>query len=331
MKSIKIYNSFKVDHLVSSIEIASSLESLIAVNKAFPDAIILGGGSNILFTRDQNKAVILVDIKGINIIEDRSEFVEIEVGAGEVWQDVVMWSLNQNLGGIENLSLIPGKCGAAPMQNIGAYGVELSEVLVDVKCLHRQTGKIHVFTKDECQLAYRESIFKNQFKGEFIIYSIRLRLTKYPYHKLNISYGDIKMKLSLQNISDPTIKDVSRVVTDIRNSKLPNPQFLPNAGSFFKNPIISIDQFTLLKNAHPQIPSYPVDSDRIKVPAAWLIDKCGWKGVRIGDVGVHEKQALVIVNHGVKSGIDILKLSQMIQTSVAKKFNVELEREVNIL
>ncbi len=298
---------------------------------AFERPIVLGGGSNVLFTQDSEQPVLIVDIKGIQITGEDKSSVSVNIGAGEIWHDVVIWALENQLGGIENLSLIPGKCGAAPIQNIGAYGVELSDCLIGVHCVERESGKEFYFTNDECLFNYRDSIFKNAWKDKFVIANIDLRLTKKGHHIIYSSYGDIRKRLRSLGIEKPSISDVSNAVIEIRKSKLPDPLYLPNAGSFFKNPIISISTFTMLKKEFPNLPNYPHTESHAKIPAGWLIDQCNWKGIMVDKVGVHNKQALVLVNHGTKNGSKILKLSQLIQESVYRKFGIQLECEVNII
>ncbi len=329
-QSIRDYNTFRVDHEVSSIHQATTIEELRAACEAVDNPIILGDGSNVLFAADIDRPVIVIDMKGITLGDESDRWQEVIVGAGENWHDLVLWALDHDLGGIENLSLIPGKCGAAPMQNIGAYGVEIADTLWSVGVMDRMTGALFNLSKSACKLGYRDSIFKNEYKGQYIITSIKLRLSKAPHHKLNLSYGDIKKQLSDQGISEPTIKDVSKAVIAIRESKLPDPKKLPNAGSFFKNPVIPIHQYDELKNKHSDMPSYPVSDAVCKVPAGWLIDRAGWKGVMLGEVGVHAQQALVIVNHGAKDGKQILELSKMIQKSVFEKYGINLNTEVNL-
>ncbi len=331
MISIRPYNTFKVSHKVGDIISATSKEEVCSILADLDNPIILGGGSNVLFTAHTNRPVIVIDIKGIDVLEQTDKSVLIKVAAGEQWHDFVVWAINNDFGGVENLSLIPGKCGAAPMQNIGAYGVELSELLERVHCIDRLSGKATSFGREECQLSYRDSIFKGAYKDKFVITAINLRLTKYPYHRINISYGDIKKLLGDRYINQPTIKDVSDAVIAIRSSKLPDPSCLPNAGSFFKNPIIPMTQFQKLKEYFPLLPSYPISEKRCKIPAGWLIDQCGWKGIMIGTVGVHIRQALVLVNHGTKNGKDILFLSKLIQSSVKDKYGIALEPEVNFI
>ena len=292
---------------------------------------VLGGGSNVLFTEDIKEAVLLISNKGIEIKLDREKYVLIEFSAGELWHDAVLWSVENNYGGIENLSLIPGKCGAAPIQNIGAYGVELKDVLQAVDAINKRTGLSHTFHYSELDLGYRNSIFKNEWKDKYIITSITLRLTKLGHHVINSSYGSIKKELEKSGISEPTISDINKVVTHIRQTKLPSPSEIGNAGSFFKNPIIPINKFNLLKQKFTDIPSYATDDPNyIKVPAGWLIDRAGWKGKVIGNTGTYNNQALVLVNHGGATGKEIYNLSSDIINDIDNKYGIILEREVNV-
>lgn len=289
---------------------------------------VLGGGSNVLFIDDYEGLVLLNEIKGQEIQHETEDQVRLKIGAGENWHDLVMHCVSNNWGGIENLSLIPGSVGAAPIQNIGAYGVELEEVFVSLEAIEITTGKRKVFTKEACQFGYRESVFKRELKGRFVITSIVLELQKHP--KVNTSYRALSDALMEKGIAKPTIKEVSDTVIEIRQSKLPDPSKIGNTGSFFKNPVITGKAFEALQKKYPQIPHYPA-GEEVKVPAAWLIDECGWKGKRIGDAGVHTMQALVIVNYGNASGAEIWNLAQDIRKSVKEKFGVELAPEVNVV
>ncbi len=292
--------------------------------------LILGGGSNILVTGDFDGLVIKSSILGRDIQPVDDRFVLLRAGSGEPWHDLVMHAVSNNWGGIENLSLIPGTTGAAPMQNIGAYGVEIKDVIDQVGAIELSTGVLKTFSNAECRFSYRESIFKHDLKEKYFISSITLRLTRKD-HRINTGYGAIHDVLKSRNIDHPDIKDVSDVVISIRQSKLPDPRVIGNAGSFFKNPTISASEFELLKNTHPSIPSYPTDNQNIKVPAGWLIEQCGWKGKRIGNVGVHPHQALVLVNYGGGNGREIFDLAMKIRESVLKKFKITLTTEVNVI
>jgi len=290
---------------------------------------ILGGGSNILICHDVDRTILKNEIKGIDIVAENDSTVTVEVGAGENWHQFVMWSISHKLGGLENLSLIPGTVGAAPMQNIGAYGVEQNSCFVQLTAVDIQMGKIHTFTNDSCQFGYRESVFKRSAKGQYFITRVQYILKKKNYTP-NISYGAIKEVLLSKGISAPDISDVSQAVIDIRTSKLPDPAIIGNAGSFFKNPVISTAHFKKLLDEFPDLPSYPAGIDSVKVPAGWLIEKSGLKGYKTGHVGVHQHQALVLVHFGEGKGSEILSLSNKIIDTVWQNFNVRLEREVNI-
>jgi len=292
--------------------------------------LILGGGSNILFTRDFDGLIIKSSLRGIKVISQTNDTVLIEVASGEIWHDLVLYCITNNYGGIENLSLIPGTSGASPIQNIGAYGVEIKDVITNVHAIDLITTMKRSFTNADCHFGYRESIFKHDLKDKYFISSITLRLTK-NNHSLTTQYGAIQDVLKQYNIEHPTIKNISDVVIAIRQSKLPDPRVIGNAGSFFKNPTIPITLYKSIKKDHPSIPSYPFDNQNVKVPAGWLIEQCGWKGKRIGDIGVHPQQALVLVNYGDGNGNEIFELAMNIQSSVVEKFNVKLSTEVNII
>jgi UDP-N-acetylmuramate dehydrogenase len=283
-----------------------------------------------LLTQDQDKMVIHVNIKGVNIVKEDANTVLVEVKAGENWHDFVLWCLNNDYGGLENLALIPGNVGTAPIQNIGAYGVELKDNFVSCNAINIKTLEHTNYTKEDCNFGYRNSIFKQEAKGKYIITSVLFKLTK-KEHKLHTNYGAIQAELIKNGVAHPTIQDVSKAVIAIRTSKLPNPKEIGNSGSFFKNPIISKSQFDKLKDNFEEIPSYTVSQDSIKVPAGWLIEKAGFKGKRFGDCGVHKNQALVLVNYGNARGEDILKLSKLIQNTILRLFGISIEAEVNIL
>lgn len=306
-------------------QVLEVLETSIAKNNPI---LILGGGSNVVFTKDYPGLVILNKITGIEIKEENNEEALVSAGGGVIWQNLVNFALELNLGGIENLSLIPGLVGAAPIQNIGAYGVELKDVFEYLEAIEINSGKLKVFTKEACAFGYRESIFKHQLKEQYIITKVMLKLSKHP--QLKTSYGTIGNMLSTKGIEAPTIRDISNVVNEIRQSKLPDPTKLGNAGSFFKNPIIDKIDYEGLKLEFSGIPGYP-KNNHVKVPAAWLIEQCGWKGKRVGNVGVHDKQPLVLVNYGGGTGNDLVKLAKEIQQSVATKFGIELEPEPRII
>lgn len=328
--SLKPYNTFGIDKKARFFVVVKSSSELIEAlkwgNEQNLIILILGGGSNILLTQDLDAFVIKIEITGINPDAESNEHVWIEVGAGELWHDLVLFAIENNWAGIENLSLIPGTVGASPMQNIGAYGVEIKDVFHCLKALNRLTYEIEEFEANQCRFGYRDSVFKNELKGLYIILSVTFKLDKVP--NLKLEYGAIKETLAKHNIETPTIKSVSDAVIEIRQSKLPDPKQIGNAGSFFKNPTISIEQYESLKTAYSTIPGYS-NEEGIKVPAAWLIEQCGWKGKRFGEVGVHEKHPLVLVNYGNGDGAAIRDLSIKIQKSVFDKFGINLHPEVN--
>ncbi len=291
--------------------------------------MILGGGSNILFTENTEKYILHNQIKGIEILEENSDLVSIRVGAGEVWHQFVLYCVANGFGGVENLSLIPGTVGAAPIQNIGAYGAEVKDVITSVRYWDWRTHTFEDIKNEECKFAYRDSIFKRHLKGHIIITSVVFTLSK--KQQFNISYGTIAQELEKMNVQHISIKAISDAVIAIRTAKLPNPKEIGNAGSFFKNPEIDKISFETLQSSYPQMPSYPLPDNIVKIPAAWLIEQCGWKGYRKDDYGVHKNQALVLVNYGNAQGRDIYNLSQEIIQSVQQKFNITLEREVQIV
>lgn len=331
-KSLKKYNTFGIDVIAAkfiSIKSELDLNSLLAENSTKP-IFVLSGGSNMLLTKNLDCLVVHIAIKGIEIIEESDDFVIISVNAGEKWHDFVQYCIKNNFGGLENLSLIPGYVGSAPIQNIGAYGVELKDTMVQCETVHISTRKKHVFLNEDCKFGYRNSIFKQEAKGKHIITKVIFKLTK-KNHILNTNYGAIENALVDKGIIQPTIKDVSEAVIKIRQSKLPDPERIGNSGSFFKNPVISTRHFTKIQEKYPAIPYYQVDHDHVKVPAGWLIEQSGFKGKRWGDAGVHEKQALVLVNYNNASGTEILDLSKKIQSEIKEKFDIILETEVNII
>lgn len=292
--------------------------------------LILGGGSNILFAKDFEGLVIRNELMGKLVTQETSDYVDVRVAAGENWQGLVEYCVSQHYGGLENLSLIPGKVGAAPIQNIGAYGVEVKDLLRSVTVWDLESGEEFECDHKACEFGYRDSAFKHQWKGKYFIAGVTFRLTKRD-HKLRTEYGDIKATLAQMNVSSVTIEDVSRAVIAIRQRKLPDPLVLGNAGSFFKNPTITIEAFNALKELHPALPGYISETQTVKIPAGWLIEQCGYKGKRLGDAGVHALQALVIVNYGNASGQQLLDLARNIQRSVNDKFGIELTPEVNII
>jgi len=290
---------------------------------------VLGGGSNILFTKDVPQWVVRNEIKGIEKIKEDDGHVWLKVGAGEVWHLFVLYCVNNNYAGIENLSLIPGTVGAAPMQNIGAYGVEVKDVIESVRFFNIETGDFETYHNEDCAFGYRDSIFKRSLKGKIIITSVIFRLNKQPV--FNTSYGNIQQELDAKGIKELSIKAISDAVISIRSSKLPDPKEIGNAGSFFKNPEIPTAQYEQLKEKHPKMPGYKVNDTITKVPAGWLIEQCGWKGFRENDYGVHQHQALVLVNYSKARGAQIAALSEKIMASVKDAFHIDLEREVQII
>lgn len=270
-----------------------------------------------------------MEMKGLHTLSETDEEVLVSIGAGENWHQFVLWCVERGFGGVENLALIPGTVGAAPMQNIGAYGVELKEVFHSLEAYEIKSGKLATFYKEDCKFGYRYSVFKGGLKDKYVITKVNFKLKKKP--EFNISYGNLKDTLDQMGVEELTLKNVSQAVINIRQSKLPDPMDIGNAGSFFKNPVIEKLHFEALEAQFPEIKSYPVDVDSVKVPAGWLIEQAGWKGYRYGDIGVHENQALVLVNHGTGRGRDIFKLSNDILKSVQNKFGIDLEREVNVI
>ena len=336
-RSLKAYNTFGVDVSAKYFVEVSSVEELIEIFKNAPTqkrsnskTLLLGGGSNILLTEDFEGLVIQLNLKGISeeIVNENEVLVTSQ--AGENWHEFVAYCLNKNYGGLENLSLIPGNVGTSPMQNIGAYGTEIKDTFVRCKVLNLETLEVEEFDHEKCNFGYRESIFKREGKGKYVILEVTFKLTR-KEHLIKTEYGAIQSELANLGIENPTIQEVSKAVINIRQSKLPDPKVLGNAGSFFKNPTISLSQFEDLKEKFSTIPGYP-NGDFVKVPAGWLIEQCGWKGKQIGNVASHELQSLVIVNKtGRASGKEIFDFSTMIIESVKEKFGIELEREVNII
>ncbi|WP_069132462.1 UDP-N-acetylmuramate dehydrogenase [Rhodohalobacter halophilus] len=292
--------------------------------------VILGGGSNVLIKSDLTSPVLKVSIPGISVVEDKGGKVTVEAGAGVLWHDLVTWCVKKNFGGIENLALIPGTAGAAPIQNIGAYGVELKDVFQSLDAFMIESGEFKTFQPEECHFGYRDSIFKNELKGKAIVTNVRLTLSK-PPHTINTEYYALENHLKKRAIFDPVIRDVYDAVVEIRQSKLPDPKLIGNAGSFFKNPIVSNQIFEKIKRDYPDVPSFPVDNHQVKVPAGWLIEQAGWKGKRVGNVGTYKNQALVIVNHGGATGEEIYNYAMTIKHSVEEKFGIELVPEVNVV
>ncbi|MDX2245227.1 MAG: UDP-N-acetylmuramate dehydrogenase [Bacteroidia bacterium] len=329
---LKPYNTFGLDAVARFwLEINSeqaAIEFLTDNIHGAEPLFILGGGSNILLTGDFEGVVLYNRILGREIVGEDEKHVWVKAGAGENWHQFVLFCIENGWGGVENLSLIPGCVGAAPIQNIGAYGAEIKDVLDHLEAIHLATGKIHRFSLAECNMGYRDSIFKQECKGEFLITRVVFRLSKQP--QINTTYGAIGEELS--RIPGPHgIREVSEAVIRIRQSKLPDPAEIGNAGSFFKNPVVSAEIFARIKSQYPEVPSFAAEDGQIKIPAAWLIQTCGWKGYRENDLGVHKNQALVLVNYGTAKGRDLLALSTRIMDSVSEKFDLRLEREVNVV
>tara|TARA_B100001142_G_scaffold109579_1_gene111535 strand:+ start:4524 stop:5534 length:1011 start_codon:yes stop_codon:yes gene_type:complete len=330
ISSLKEYNTFGVEVLANNFNKAENEDEILnflSENKNVP--LILGGGSNILFKNNINKPILKIEIKGIEIIEENENTVYISVGAGENWNDFVKWTLVKNYGGIENLSLIPGNVGSAPIQNIGAYGVELKDVFQSCRAISIDNKILKTFNKEQCNFTYRSSIFKEKLKNKYIISRVTFKLSKIN-HVINSEYKPLKDLLKIKGNLNPTIQDISKLVIKIRTNKLPDPKKIGNCGSFFKNPIISNSKFKNLNEYFSSVPNYKISENEVKIPAAWLIEECGFKGKNEGKTGTHKKHALVIVNNGGATGKEIYDFSQKIKKSVLKKFNILLEEEVNI-
>jgi len=329
--SLKKYNTFGVEASAKYFGVFTTIDNLQLLLKEYSEqsTLVLGGGSNILFTKNYDGLVLKNEIRGINTVHEDEDHIYVKVGAGEIWHQFVMHCIKNNFSGVENLSLIPGNIGASPMQNIGAYGVEIKDVFHSLEAFHLQEQRILNFTLNDCGFGYRDSVFKKRYKDQFAILTVTFRLNKKPQY--NISYGAIKEELEKMGVKDLSIQSISQAVINIRSSKLPDPNVIGNAGSFFKNPEITQHELHELKLINANVPYYAADNSHFKIPAAWLIEQCGWKGFRRGDAGCHEKHALVLVNYGNASGKDIFDLSKEIKQSVKEKFDVELEREVNII
>jgi len=330
--SLLPYNTFGIFANAKYFTLFSSTEDLKNILQSTEvktnGLCILGGGSNILLTKDVDKVVLKNELKGIEIISQNNEVALVKCAAGEVWHSFVLWCIENNLYGVENLSLIPGTVGAAPMQNIGAYGVEIKDVFFELEAMQIDSLQMKTFNQAQCEFGYRESFFKRKGKDQYIITSVTFQLNKKA--NLNASYGAIQEVLTAKQIENPTAKDISNAVIEIRQSKLPDPKEIGNAGSFFKNPEIATKHFLVLKKVYPSMPGYTLTEYLTKVPAGWLIEQCGWKGFRKYDLGVHAKQALVLVNYKQALGVEIYNLSTQILESVKNKFDIVLEREVNI-
>lgn len=338
-KPLQQLNTFGIEAYAKYYVEVNSVEDVQALiqQSIFHDneRLILGGGSNILFTQSFNGLVIKNNIQGINVTEETDRHVVLKANAGVVWHDLVVYTIGKNYAGIENLSLIPGCVGAAPMQNIGAYGVEIKDVFHSLEAVDLATGEIKVFKLEDCEFGYRESIFKHKYKGKYMIVSMSLFLTKLDHpnaiYQFHTEYGDIKNTLAEMRVYEPTLKAVSDAVVAIRSSKLPNPKELGNAGSFFKNPVVSKEKYESLVAINPVMPSYLQKDGSVKVPAGWLIEQCGWKGKRVGNTGAHAKQALVLVNYGGAHGNEVWQLALDIKQSVHDKFGIDISPEVNVV
>jgi UDP-N-acetylmuramate dehydrogenase len=331
-KSLKNFNTFGIDckaHYYVSVASTSQLMAMLSDNK-YKARFILGGGSNMLLTKDINALVIHLNLKGIKVLSETEDHVHIEAMAGENWHEFVLYCIEKGYGGLENLSLIPGNTGTTPIQNIGAYGVELKDTFESCKAVEIESKTEVQFSKQACQFGYRTSVFKNDLKDKYVITSVVFNLTK-TNHKKSTSYGAIQEQLSEKNIKEPTLKNISDAVIAIRKSKLPDPKKIGNSGSFFKNPVIDLERFHDFQLEFPNAPFYKVSQTEFKIPAGWLIEKAGFKGLRFGDAGVHKNQALVLVNYGKANGNEILELAMKIQKKVRKIFGIFLEPEVNII
>lgn len=326
--SLKSYNSFGINANAKRFVSVNSLKELKEIIASEKNIFLLGGGSNILLTGDVEKLVIHLNTKGVIVNDIAADEVLVTAEAGENWHEFVLWCVSQNYGGLENLALIPGNVGTSPIQNIGAYGVEIKDVFQQLEAIEISTGKTKIFTNQDCNFGYRNSIFKNELKGKYIITNVTFKLTK-KNHNINTSYN--ALSALLKHKENPSIKEIADAVIAIRQSKLPDPKEIGNSGSFFKNPVITSDLFKELTKKYPEIPHYIISENQIKIPAGWLIEQCGFKGKRFGDAGVHEKQALVLVNYNNASGKEIYALAQRIQQKVVKIFKIALEIEVNVI
>src|SRR5690554_338008 len=331
-KPLKEFNTFGIQVTAKKFVAAQSLEELKEVleSQDTSEFFILGGGSNMLLTGDLDKTVLHIALKGIVKVFEDDSHIHLKVYAGENWHNFVMHCVENNYGGVENLSLIPGSVGAAPIQNIGAYGVELKDVFLSCTALNMKTLEEETFNLKDCEFGYRSSVFKEKYKGKYIITAVVLQLTKKEHH-INTAYGAIEQELQKMGVVHPTIESVSKAVIAIRQSKLPDPKILGNSGSFFKNPVVDIKTFEKFSQLFPEAPFYKVAEDSYKIPAGWLIEQAGFKGKRFGDAGIHEKQALVLVNYGNATGQDILELAKRIQSEIQEKFGITIEPEVNVV
>ncbi|MFL9830851.1 UDP-N-acetylmuramate dehydrogenase [Flavobacterium sp. ST-87] len=330
--SLKNYNTFGIEAKARqfvAVHCVAELKTVLEQHQS-EKKFILGGGSNMLLTQDIDALVIHIDLKGKKIIKEDDDSVWVEGQAGENWHEFVLWCIDQNYGGLENMSLIPGNVGTTPVQNIGAYGAEIKDTFVSCEAMNIETQEIKTFSNAECHFGYRESIFKHDVKDQYIITSVVFKLTK-RNHKINTSYGDILAELERTNVTNPGLKDVSNAVIAIRKSKLPDPKELGNSGSFFKNPIVLKSDFEAIHKKFPEMKFYEVSATEVKVPAGWLIEQVGFKGKRFGDAGIHKNQALVLVNYGNATGQEILAVSKDIQKTVLETFGIKIEAEVNVI
>jgi len=331
--SLKLYNTFGIEAKAKYFAEVSTIQDLKKVlvfrrQNNLP-ILFIGGGSNLLFVDDFPGIVLKLNLKGIEIINENDNEVFVKTQGSENWHNFVLWTLENDFGGLENLSLIPGNVGTAPMQNIGAYGVEVKDYIAEVQTLHLETGDERIFTNEECNFGYRESVFKNELRGQYVLVAVTFKLSK-NNHTLHLDYGAIKTELEQENITEPTIQDISTAVIRIRESKLPDPSQIGNSGSFFKNPVVTNEEFAEIEKTYPTVSHFKTDAG-VKLAAGWLIEQAGWKGKRFGDAGVHDKQALVLVNHGNATGREIYDLSEQIINDIKTKFGVTLTREVNII
>ena len=330
--SLKKFNTFGIEAKAEqfvSVENEAQLKIVLAKHKT-EKTLVLGGGSNMLLTKDIDALVIHINLKGKKIIKEDEDYVWVESKAGENWHEFVLWTIENDFGGLENMSLIPGNVGTTPVQNIGAYGAEIKDTMISCDAIKIDDQTLKQFTNSECHFGYRESVFKNEAKDQYIITAVVFKLTK-RNHKINISYGDISAELTKQNKHNPTLKDVSNAVISIRQSKLPDPKVLGNSGSFFKNPLVLKTHFEKIYKKFPDIKYYEVSATEVKVPAGWLIEQAGFKGKRFGDAGVHVNQALVLVNYGNATGLELLNLSKIIQETIYKTYGIRIEAEVNVI
>jgi UDP-N-acetylmuramate dehydrogenase len=330
--SLKNYNTFGIEAKAKQFVAVHTVADLRLVlqQNATEKKFILGGGSNMLLTQDIDSLVIHIDLKGKKIIQENDDCVWVECQAGENWHEFVLWTLQQNFGGLENMSLIPGNVGTTPVQNIGAYGTEIKDTMVSCTAMKIDSQDMKTFSNADCHFGYRESIFKQEAKDQFIITSVVFQLTK-RNHKINTAYGDIQAELSKNGIDNPTIQDVSNAVIAIRQSKLPDPKELGNSGSFFKNPILLKSDFEKIHTKFPDMKYFEISETEVKVPAGWLIEQAGFKGKRFGDAGIHKNQALVLVNYGNATGQEILNVSKDIQETIFNTFGIRIEAEVNVI